>query len=889
VYAVRAFVTIDTNLLWFRSVQNESVYTRMFWTQVVLFVIFSALMALSLTASLILLYRFRPDFRPDRAKQRWRFQFRRYERRLRIWLLVAVVGYLSISVGARAAGGWQTWLAWHDATSFHQKDPTFHRDVSYFVFDYPLHRLVLTLLFRIVATNLIVVLIAGYAYGAVKIRGDRPKLTKPVLAQISVILGIYLTLKVFAYWLDRLALVTSNRTVVTGPSYTDLHAVMPAKIVLMVIAGGCAIALFVNAYLRSGRVVIMSLSVMAAGAFLLGIALPAIVQQFWVKPSASTRELPSISRSIPMTTKAYGLNNTVTTKANYGATTLTGSALANQAKRNAQVRLLDPYRVSPTFNVNQQIEAFYQFKSTLDVDRYPINNRSTDVVLGARELNIAGLPASRKTWTNTHLVYTHGFGLVAAPTDKTTNGIPNFIGGGLPPTTHTPIKINQPRIYYGQMSPSYSIVGAPPGTPGKEFDLPSTNGSANSAGYTHTGGGGIPIGGFFHRLLYAIKLHSTSVLFSSEINSHSQLLTVRNPRTRINAVAPWLTLDGDTYPAVVNGRIVWVVDGYTTSNNYPDSQQVNLQAATSSTLSKSGSTVAQPSRSINYIRNSVKATVDAYSGKVTLYAWNQQAQPDPVLETWEKAFPGLIQPQSQMPAALVSHLRYPQDLFNVQRSILTRYHVTNASDFYNGNDFWKLPVDSSVGATSRLNAIGKVVTVSAPIQPSVYMSVSSDGMSEARYALSTPFVTLNRRNLSAFMSVDSEPGPDYGRLTLLEIPAGQSVKGPAQISNDIESLPRIANKLTLLRGGNSQVVIGNLLAMPLGGKFLYVEPVYTQAKTGTKFPVLRRVIAVYGNGLPAYRLTLAGAIAQALKMPTVSSHAPPAAATNALPSAGTSS
>ncbi len=862
-YALRAFVAVYTNVLWFRSVQQESVYTHTFWTQVLLFVLFGVLMAAAVAATLVVFHRSRPRFKPDPVKQKWRHRFKRVEPRLRTWLFGVIVAYLGVSMGNRAAGRWQTWLLWRNAVSWHQTDPQFHRDISYFVSVYPLHRMVLTFLFRIVATALVALLVAAYAYGALRLRGTGPRMTKALKAQVSLLVGIYLLLKACAYWLDRFAVATSNRGPVTGPAYTDVHAVLPGKIVLIVVAVLCAAVLFTNVALRTTRLMVVGLAVMAGSALVIGVAWPAVIQQFRERPSASQLELPYIARNQAGTLDAFGLDNDITTKTYDGSQPLRGSALATQARRNAQIRLLDPNRLSPTFNVKQQLQAYYGFKSTLDIDRYPVRNTSQDVAIAVRELTLNGI--SRKTWTNTHLVYTHGYGVVAAPTNKLNvkTGIPNFIDGGLPPKNQ--IAVTRPQIYYGQMSPPYSIVGQPPGSTKKlEFDHPSSNGSARQVHTTYTGGGGVPIGSLFNRLLYAVKLHSASILFSSEINKSSQLLTVRNPRSRVAAVAPWLTLDGDTYPTVVDGHILWVVDGYTTSNNYPDSQRINLRSATSSTLSQGGATVSQANTSVNYMRNSVKATVDAYTGQVTLYAWNQAAQPDPLLQTWESAFPGLVQPESAIPAALLPHLRYPQDLFNVQRSLLTSYHVSSASDFYNGSDFWKIPTDPTVAATSQLNSTRPNRGSNAPTQASVYMTMSPDGYSAAQFSLSTPLVTLNRRNLAAFLSVDSQPGPDYGKFTLLELPAGESVEAPAQIQNDIESANTISKALTLQRGGNSKVVLGNLLTIPLGGKMLYVEPVYTQATGGNAFPSLRHVIAVYGNGAPAFKPTLAAALKEAL-------------------------
>ncbi len=336
---------------------------------------------------------------------------------------------------------------------------------------------------------------------------------------------------------------------------------------------------------------------------------------------------------------------------------------------------------------------------------------------------------------------------------------------------------------------------------------------------------------------------------------------MRDPRNRVAKVAPWLTLDGDVYPALVDGTVQWVVDGYTSTATYPDSQQLNLHQATSNSLTNATGIASQPNKQVNYLHNSVKAVVDAYTGKVTLYSWNQADQPDPVLQTWESAFPGLVQPESSIPSALLPHLRYPQDLFDVQRSLLTQYHVADPSDFYNGADFWKVPNDPTVAATKTLNGGG--VGGSSPTLPSTYMSLSPTGDGAAQWALSSPMVTLNYRELAAFLTVNAQPGPDYGKFTLLDFPAGQSVESPAQIQNDIESDNQIASALTLLRG-NSKVVLGNLLTIPLDNKVLYVEPVYTQARGANSFPILRHVIAVYGDGQPAFKPTLNAALRQAI-------------------------
>ncbi len=870
-YAFMAFVNIRTNVLWFRSVHADSVYGTILGSQILLFAVFGVLTAVAVVASALMLIRHRPRFRPDPVRQKWRHRYLRVDSRLRPWIVAVLALYLGVRIGSRATHSWQQYLMWRHAQPFHQTDPQFHRDVSYFVSVLPFQQAVVGYLSSIVVTCLVVTLIAAYLYGALRIRGRGRRMTGALKAQVSLLVGVYLLLKAASYWLGRYTLTTSSRGPVTGLSYTDSHAVLPGKTILMVVAILCALLLFANVWMRRLRYLVAGVAVLAVAAVLIGGVWPSLVYKYREQPSAGKLDRTPIVHNQAATMSAFALDHQVATQ-EYGAgPTLHGKALLRQASRTAQIRLLDPNQLTPTFNVKQQLQAYYGFKSTLDIDHYPLGGQNRDVAIAVRELNLAGIP--RSTWGNKHLVYTHGYGVVAAPTDQMDQrtGIPLFINGGLPPQNQIPVAT--PQIYFGQNSPPYSIVGEPPGSSTNlEFDYPSSTGSSSAVHTTYAGNGGVPIGSRFTRLLYAIKMHDSNIFFSSEINGSSQLLTVRNPRARVAKVAPWLTLDGDVYPAIVKGHVEWVVDGYTTTSNYPDSQLVNLRNATTNSLTRTGSTVVQPNTSINYMRNSVKAVVDAYTGKVTLYSWNQAAHPDPVLQTWESAFPGLVQPQSSIPSALLPHLRYPQDLFNVQRTLLTKYHVTNPGDFYNGSDFWKVPNDPTVAATKSLNLTGGTVTVSPPTMPSVYMSLSPTGDGSARYALSTPMVTLNYRDLAGFLTVNAQPGPDYGKFTMLDFPAGQSAESPAQIQNDIESDNKISQQLTLQRGGNSKVVLGNLLTVPLGGKVLYVEPVYTQATGGNSFPILRHVIAVYGNGQPAFSPDLNTALKQAIASGESNSH-----------------
>ncbi len=859
-YAFLAFVGIRTNVLWFRSVHVDDVYGTIVRAQILLFCVFGVLAALAVGASLFLAIRLRPRYRPDPNREIWRHRYLRYEKRFRTWLIVLIALYVGVHTGTAASHRWQTYVMWRNAEPWHRTDPQFHRDISYYVSVLPFHRMVVGYLSSIVVVCLVVTFVTGYLYGAVRLRthGRTRRTTPAFKAQVSVLLGVFVLLKAASYWLGRYSLTTSNRGPVTGLSYTDVHAALPARTILVVVAVLCALLLFANARLGRIRYAVLGVAVMYVAAFVLGSLWPSLVYKYREQPSASSLDHSTIERNQAATLRAFGLEDNVSTKT-YG-TGVSQTPTAARAQETAQIRLLDPNQLSPTFNFKQQVEAYYKFKSTLDIDHYSLQDRDQDVAIAVRELNLSGI--SRSTWTNRHLVYTHGYGVVATPTNRVDpkTGTPDFINRGIPPENAIPI--DEPRIYFGQSSPSYSIVGEPPGSSKDiEFDYPTTNGTSQGVHTTYTGSGGVPIGSRFDRFLYAVQLHDPNIFFSSDVGSASKLLTVRDPSARVAKVAPWLTLDGTVYPTIVDGQVEWVVDGYTSSANYPESQQVNFRTATTSSLTKSGSSTAQPSRPVNYLQNSVKAVVNAYTGQVSLYEWNQANQPDPLLKTWENAFPGLVKPESDIPQDLLPHLRYPQDLFDVQRSLLTQYHVTDPRDFYNGSAFWKVPNDPTVAAANKFNSVKQG---GSPTMPSVYMSLSATGDGAASYALSTPMVTLNYRDLAAFLSVGSVPGPDYGKFTLLQFPSSEQFESPAAIQNDIESDTKISKALTLQRGGNSKVVLGNLLTIPLDGKVLYVEPVYTQAQGGNSFPILRHVIAVYGDGEPAFKAGLVPALRQAI-------------------------
>jgi len=512
----------------------------------------------------------------------------------------------------------------------------------------------------------------------------------------------------------------------------------------------------------------------------------------------------------------------------------------------SNIRLMDPNVLSATFRQLQQIKPYYTFPESLDVDRYTVNGVSRDTIVAVRELNIEGNPS--RNWINDHLVYTHGFGFVAAfGNSRDVDGKPTFAVGDLPSTKG--LGDFEPRIYFGENVPDYSIIGGVKTDNPVEFDYPDDNSPNGQKNVTYSGKGGVPVGSTLNKLLFAIKYQEQRILLSSLINKDSKILFERNPRDRVAKVAPWLTLDGDPYPAIVDGRIQWIIDGYTTSASYPYSQSTTLSAATTDALTTNSAAVtAQANRNVNYIRNSVKATVDAYDGTVTLYQWDEK---DPVLATWMKAFPGSVTPKSKMSADLLDHVRYPEDLFRVQRDVLSSYHVKTADAFYGGQDFWRVPRDPSTFGAN------------AAAQPPYYLTLQMPGAKAPTFSLTTPFVPRGgRENLSAFAVVNSTNGPDYGKMTVLQLPRSTNVAGPSQVASNFEAKPEVANSLSLLRQGGSDVVLGNLLTLPVGNGLLYVQPVYVRATSNAAaYPLLQKVLVSFGDQI-GFDDTLKGALDQ---------------------------
>jgi uncharacterized membrane protein (UPF0182 family) len=831
--------------LWFKSVDFTSVWTKVLTTKIELFLIVGIITSLIISTNIFIAYKRRPLYVPTSIEINGLERLRAQVEPIRMWVFLAITLGLTYFAGSSGMAFWNEWLLFKNSTDFGIKDPQFNLDISFFAFKLPMLQAIIGWGISILILSTLASVFVHYMYGGIRTNVQSDRTTVAARVQISILLGLVVLLKAVAYWFDRFGLALKESKLITGLTYTDVNAVLPAKAILAAIAVVCSLLFFANIVRRSwllpaaGTALLVISSVLIAGVY------PGVIQQFQVKPSESSKEAPFIQRNIDATRAAYDLNGVEIQDYNATLSTSAGQ-LAKDAATIANIRLMDPNVLSATFRQLQQIKPYYAFPQSLDIDRYKVNGVSRDTVVAVRELNINGNPS--RNWINDHLVYTHGFGFVAAYGNTVdADGKPSFVVGDLPPTKG--LGNFEPRIYFGENVPDYSIIGGKKSNSPVEFDYPDDTSANGQKNYTYTGTGGVPVGSTLNKLLFAVKYQEQRILLSNLINADSKILYNRSPRERVAKVAPWLTLDGDPYPSIVNGKVTWIIDGYTTSSGYPYAKATSLSTATADALTNNSSSItAQSNKTVNYIRNSVKATVDAYDGSVTLYQWDEK---DPVLKTWMKAFPNTVKPKSAISKGLLEHIRYPEDMFRVQRDILSSYHVKNAAAFYGGQDFWRVPRDPSTFGAN------------AGAQPPYYMTLQMPGSATPTFSLTTPFVPRGgRENLSAFASVNATAGPDYGKISVLQLPRSTNIAGPSQVASNFEAKPDVANALSLLRQGGSDVVLGNLLTLPVGNGLLYVQPVYvTATSNAAAYPLLQKVLVSFGDVI-GFDSSLKGALDQ---------------------------
>ena len=835
------FALLWTDWLWFRSLEMGSVWTTRLGTATTLFVVFGLVMGLLVGGNAWLAIRLRPKVRTPADSELVARSRQLLEHRTRVAIIVPALT-IGLFAGLAASTQTATYLAWRHRTPFGVKEPWSGLDVSFFVFDYPWLRFVVSFLLMALVTSTVMAAVLHFVLGALqsliprtimtpgglqRVRGGS-SLSPAAQTHLSVLFAVGLLLWAASLMLDRYSFAIDSGGAFTGVGYTDHNSRMTAKLIMVVIALLCAVLFAINARVRRWSLAGLSIIVMLVTSLVISGIYPALLQQIWVKPSEQDKERPYIQAHLQATRQAFGLDAVEIQEGYTATTTVSPGQLKEDAAALPAIRLMDPSMVSPTFEHLQQVRGYYSFPSVLDVDRYMIDGKTTDTVLAAREVDVANIPDP--SWNNLHTVYTHGYGLVGAyGSQQQDNGEPVWIAGGIP--VKGPLPKHEPRIYFGELASQYVVVGAPQGQAPVEFDQP-TGTQGDGTKNTYAGKGGVPIGNPLSRTAHALRFTDANLLLSNRVNGDSKLLYDRQPIQRVSRVAPWLTWDKETYPAVVNGRVVWIVDGYTTSSNYPNSQRTDLRGATSDAVSDQMR--QQQDRPVNYLRNAVKGVVDAYDGTVTLYAWDEA---EPILRTWMKVFPDTVKPRSAIKPELLAHLRYPQDQFKVQRQLLTRYHTTNPLTWIQGSDVWQVPDDPVRDGGKKK-------------EPPYYLSVKWPGDTTPVFSQTATFVPSGRENLRAFMAVNADASSkSYGDIRILQMSDENQIAGPGQTMNAITTDPKVAERLRpFLNQGSADAMYGNLMTLPLGGGLMYVLPIYTERKVGSAgYPALQFVAVRFGE------------------------------------------
>lgn len=836
---------VDTyvDLLWFGEVGFRSVFTTELITRSALFLAVGILVGGLLAVSLIIAYRTRPVFVPVTGADDPLAKYRSaVVQRIRLFG-IGVPLLAGFAAGSLAQGEWQRVQMFLNATPFGIQDEEFHNDIGFYAFKLPFYTWTIGWLFMAIIVSFLGALITHYLFGGVRLAGRGGQLSGPARVQLSVTAGIFVLVYAVDYNFDRYELLFSTRNpLFTGATYTDLNAVLPAKLILLFIAVFCAVAFFVGAFLRNLQLPAIALVLLVLSGLLVGTAWPAILEQFSVRPNANQKEAASIDRNMRATKQAYGLTEDKVQITPYeGKASAPASEIRDDQGTVPNARLLDPSILSPTFTQRVGQQNFYGFPDKLDVDRYEVDGKVQDYVVAAREIRTAGLAENQRSWINQHLVYTHGNGFVAAPANKVDRALQDGDSGqgGYPIFTvsdlntlkdpvaraNMDIPLEQSRIYYGELATGYVIVGGTPGEAPGEYDTPSDR-------FYYDGAGGVAVNSWINRLVFAAHYGERNILFSGAIGNGSKIMYNRDPRERVSKAAPWLTVDGDPYPAVIDGRVKWIVDGYTTLEHFPYAQQTSLGTVTADSLT---GVARQPDRMISYIRNSVKATVDAYDGTVSLYEIDDK---DPVLKAWKGVFPGTVKPVSEVPDNLRKHFRYPEDLFKVQRDLLSKYHVSNPQEFYSTETFWDVPPDPTQEGGVDVGGGGAK-------QPPYYVLAQAPGQDKPTFQVTSALNLLRRQFLGAWVSVSSDPA-DYGQIRVLKLQSDRT-EGPVQVQNRFQTTPEVTENRTLFNNPGVDVEYGNLLTLPVANGLLYVEPIYIKRKDQNAFPQLARVLVYFGD------------------------------------------
>ena len=839
--SLRSLSNIYTDGLWFSSVHFHDVFSTLLLIKLGLFGVFGAVFFFVLWANLVVCDRLAGTDASltgeDELVRRYQQVVRPYAGR--IYIALALI--MALIAASGTIGEWQNWILFRHGGNFGVTDPQFHKDVGIYVFKLPFMTFVVDWTLAILIVTLVVSTLFHYLNGGILPQRGIPRVRPAVKAHISVLLALIALMKAAGYVLQRWSLVNSQDGYVNGAGYTDVHARLPALSLLVVVSIFAAAILLYNIRRQGWTLPILAVGIWAFVALVVGVIYPALLQALKVTPAQSSLEIPYIHRNIAATRTAYGLNH-VHVHQFSAATSVPASAVTQAGATLNNIRLWDP---DPTISLQtflreQAIRSYYTFQS-LGVDRYIVDGQLTPVLVGVREISEGNLPAS--TWVNTHLQFTHGNGSVIALANQVNSNNPVYGISDVPPSSTNGLpRITQSNVYFAQGDTGYVVAD----TRQPEVDYQRADNSNVESHYA--GSGGVQMSSFFKRAAFALRLGDFNLLISDQISGSSRIMFVRDPLQMAQKAAPFLSFDHDPYAVVNGGHIYWVIDGYTTTNEYPYSQNADTQqVATGTTL---------PS-SYNYVRNSVKVVVDAYSGQMTFYAVDQK---DPILQAYESAFPHMFTPLSKMSPGLQAHLRYPEDIFSVQSAIYGRYHLAPA-EFYAASDSWQLsptagagPQSQALTAVNTYNSQGQLISTNPARMAPLYQVFSLPGATAQAFTITNGFVPASQSNstnngqnfnLTAFMVGNSDPG-SYGELDVYQTPQGTT--GPANADSEIDANNTVSKDISLLDQKGSEVLLGNTLMVPVGNAMVYLRPLYVASSTNP-LPQLNSVIGVIGRNV----------------------------------------
>ena len=833
--SIRGLAGFWTDYLWFDSLALSSVWTSVLWAKIGLGLLFTAIFFIALWLNLFIADRLAPTVPlpgpEDELSRRWRQFIAR-----RAILIRSVISLLfALLVGAGVSSQWQSWLFFRNRVDFGIVDQQFGIDVGFYVFQLPFLTFVVNWVFAAIIVIFVVTTIEHYLNGGIRIQGQPgSRVTPQVKAHLSLLLGLLALVKGVGYYLDRYELTLSERGFVTGATYTDIKAQLPALQLLMIVSVFCFGLLIFNIWRRGFTYPIIAVGLWALVASLAGTIYPALVQRFQVEPSESTKEAPYIERNIEMTRLAMGLADVTPRNFDYEPT-LTAKEIEENMATVRNVRLLDPAVMRDTFQQTQGIKSFYDFRD-IDVDRYEIDGRTTQVVLAARELKQTDLP--NNSWESEHIAFTHGYGIAASPAKAIdANGRPDFALADIPVAARpgaSSLDVDLPGLYVGEGLKGYAIVGAAR----DEVDFQDNDDRTEVTRYD--GADGVNINSLPRKLAFALRFAEPNLVVSGELGSDSRILYKRDVLDRAKTLAPFLKFDRDPYPAIIDGKVTWILDAYTSTDMFPYAQKVNPRAVRSGDLRSS----------VNYVRNSVKVVIDAYDGTPEFYIVDDR---DPIAKSYRQQFPDLFT-DAAPPKELTEHFRYPEDLFRMQTDMWGRYRITEASEFYDAAGAWSVAQDpgNSIGQTaveSVIDASGNIISSSEVRIAPQYLLMRLPGDDDESFVIFRPFVPFSdddsRKNLEGFMVVHNDP-ERYGEIEVYEIRSSTPVDGPALFNSNIQTEEEISERVTLLNQNGSTVVPGNLLLIPVENSLLYVRPLYIEATGTTAVPELQLVIVGVG-------------------------------------------